>query len=92
MIQSVTRAQIVDRAKKIKPVKPKFIFGKYKGKTLAWVAENDPEYVNWVFNNVAKIYWPVGLAEVRSSIVYTSDQDADPDDLQERWARELADE
>ncbi len=81
MNQSVTRAEIVKRASKMKKPKPKFIFGKYNGKTLKWVEANDPQYLVWVGNNVAKTYWPQGLAEILQTKKYAYDPDDDYDDM-----------
>lgn len=63
MNQSAFRAEIVRRAKSMRPVRPKFAFGKYKGKTLEWVLANSPGYIVWVHDNVAKSYWPSGFDE-----------------------------
>lgn len=61
MIQSVTRAS---------SDKVKFIVGKYKGKTLVWVAENVPGYLIWFRNNVARVYWPKGFQEAYEKAFY----------------------
>ena len=26
-------------------------FGSYKGKTLSWIYQNDPKYINWLVDN-----------------------------------------
>lgn len=80
MSQSALRAKFVERAKKIKPRRPKFEFGRHKGKTLTWVEANDPAYIDWVKHNVAKTYWPVGLREAYER-VSVMDNDIDPMDM-----------
>lgn len=96
MNQSVVRADIVARAKKMKVPKPKFHFGKYNRKTLQWVAEHDPQYIVWVGRNVCKSYWPLGLQQIYDDLKpfahRLEDEDADPDDVMEQWARQIADE
>jgi hypothetical protein len=41
--------------------KERFNFGKYKGKEVKWVIENDPQYYKWCLDNVKKfktsIHW-----------------------------------
>ena len=55
---------------KVKKPKAKFAFGKYNGKTLKYVAGVDPQYIVWVYNNVAKCYWPEGFLEAyRKAVV-----------------------
>lgn len=104
MSQSALRAELVARAKRMKPVKPKLIFGKYKGKTLAYVLRTDPEYILWMHHTVAKCYRPVGFEEAYKAVVakglryidHMDEQDLDMDDpttfYQETHARQIADE
>jgi hypothetical protein len=40
----------VSKAKSYKS-KDKLTFGKYKGSTIDWVAQSDPSYINWMYNN-----------------------------------------
>lgn len=32
-----------------------FTFGKYRGKAVAEIAENDPGYLRWLFNNLDRM-------------------------------------
>lgn len=80
MNQSVTRAELVERTKKMKVPKPKFHFGKYNGKTLQWVAEHDPQYIVWVGQNVSASYWPLGLKQIYEDLKPKYDL-VEPDDL-----------
>lgn len=75
MNQSVSRAELVARAAKMKKTKPKFCFGKYNGKTLDWVASNDPQYILWVRDNVSSQYWPVGLRQIAEDIEVAADDE-----------------
>ena len=78
MNQSVSRAELLAKAKRIKKSKPKFCFGKYNGKTLDWVADNDPQYILWVSNNVSSQYWPVGLRDIAATVDPDDDPEIDP--------------
>lgn len=77
MSGSVSRAELVARTKKMKKPKPKFVFGKYNGKTLDWVAEADPQYIDWVFHNVSSQYWPVGLKSIHETLELDDDDPMD---------------
>lgn len=85
MSGSVSRAELVARAKKMKKPRPKFVFGKYNGKSLDWVAEHDPQYIDWVFNNVSSQYWPVGLRSVHETLILEDSGDYDMDEAQELY-------
>lgn len=37
---------------KIRGINNKFQFGKYKGKTLLYVLDNNPQYIVWCINNI----------------------------------------
>lgn len=37
---------------KIHGINDEFQFGKYKGKTLLYVLENNPQYIIWCINNI----------------------------------------
>lgn len=37
---------------KIRGINNKFRFGKYKGKTLLYVLDNNPQYIIWCINNI----------------------------------------
>lgn len=37
---------------KIQGINNKFQFGKYKGKTLLYVLDNNPQYIIWCINNI----------------------------------------
>ncbi len=63
MNQSATRAELLARAAKMKKPPAKFRLGKYNGRTLEWVAENAPGYMEWFHDNVSRSYWPEGFLE-----------------------------
>lgn len=86
MNQSAFRAELVKRSKKMKPPKAKFRFGKHNGRTLDWVVENDPQYIVWVHDNVARSYWPAGFKEAYTTAFYRATDDVDEDEL-DAWAR-----
>lgn len=48
-------------AKKKNP-KILFQFGQYRGKSVDYVMERDPDYIVWCWNNVAKCYRPFDKA------------------------------
>lgn len=54
----MNRDELVKRASKMKPPKPKFAFGKYKGQFVETVLKKDPGYIVWCWRNVAKSYLP----------------------------------
>lgn len=85
MSGSVSRAELVARAKKMKKPRPKFVFGKYNGKSLDWVAEHDPQYIDWVFNNVSSNYWPVGLRIVHETLIHEDADDYVMEEAQELY-------
>lgn len=57
-----------DLLKRTKPkgMTPKtlFWFGKYRGKTLKWVQENDPNYVEWCLEENIIIILPTEQSEI----------------------------
>lgn len=55
--------KVVKAGAKVKLIKPKFAFGKYKGKTVAWVFKQDPDYIVWCYRTVSRSYWPKGFDE-----------------------------
>lgn len=75
MNQSVSRAELLAKAGKMKKTKPKFCFGKYNGETLDLVATNDPQYILWVRDNVSSQYWPVGLKSIAEDIEVMADDE-----------------
>lgn len=86
MNQSAFRAEMVEKGKGTKRSKPKFRFGKYNGRTLEWVSKNDPQYVVWVHDNVARSYWPVGFLEVYKESMLRIEDVIEEDELDD-WAR-----
>jgi uncharacterized protein (DUF3820 family) len=56
----MNRDEIVAKAAKMVPPKPKFGFGKYKGRFVETVLNSDPGYIVWAWRNVAKTYLPFG--------------------------------
>lgn len=85
MSEGVSRAELVAKAKKMKKPRPKFVFGKHNGKSLDWVAEHDPQYIDWVFNNVSSSYWPVGLRSVHETLILEDSGDYDMEEAQELY-------
>ena len=91
MNQSASRAELLAKAAKMKKPKAKFAFGKHNGRTLEWVADNDPQYIVWVHDNVARSYWPEGFLEVYREAQFAIEDDGE-EDVRDSWAREVADE
>jgi hypothetical protein len=87
---SVSREEILQRARNMKVPELVFSFGKYKGKTAAWVLENDPGYIVWAWNTVSRGRLPFkrSVYEDASDRVGWGDYD-DLDEL-DFWAMEIA--
>ena len=75
MNQSVSRAELLAKAAKMKKPKPKFAFGRYNGRTLECVVNNDPQYIVWVHDNVARSYWPEGFMEAYREAQFAVEED-----------------
>lgn len=92
------REDIVKRASKMKPPKPKFGFGKHKGHLVETVLRSDPEYIVWAWRNVAKSYLPFGKDVFEQAYGFVKDMEYEYDDSDEmddpveQWARGIADE
>lgn len=48
---------------KIKGITNKFQFGKYKGKTLFYVLDKNPQYIVWCINNIKDFKIDKGLKD-----------------------------
>lgn len=76
----VNRDDIVKRAAGMTPPKPKFGFGKYKGRFVETVLKQDPEYIVWAWRNVAKSYLPFGKDVYSQAYDAVKDMECDYDD------------
>lgn len=90
----VNRNELVKRAKGMKPPKPKFGFGKYRGRFVETVLKTDPGYIVWAWRNVPKSYLPFGKDVYEQAYETMKDMEYEEDDMGvlDSWARELADE
>lgn len=47
-------------------------FGKYQGKTIGWIKDNDPEYILWLDDNIDTMIIAYGIVEECTDRVYES--------------------
>ena len=59
-----------------------FDFGKHRGKTITWVAENDASYGHWVCDNLYKDY-PLLVKKLRRELFLLED-DCETEKYEER--------